>query len=255
MISLSRFLAVSFDGAYFSFTQKWPLIQLIIPYLLQVAIEMSDRLLIPNGTITSLSFISYVAANIEEFPYFLMIALDVVTYEKLKQRKRYGKPVSQTEHLLMMQMIFNSVIILCITSGLIFFSLLLSLFFVSENQSPYMRTSILVFFFVFISIVATLQCWGDAEQKSKLGRAKSKETCQCGSYCASWTSADDWHFWGCGCSYLKDYGKADFCSQEGPNLFGGTTYNCCSGDLCNHSNKIFGFTVFLITLCLKWFVV
>ncbi|CAJ0950975.1 unnamed protein product, partial [Mesorhabditis belari] len=35
IISLSRFLAISFNGAFFRYTLKFPLLQLIIPYVLR----------------------------------------------------------------------------------------------------------------------------------------------------------------------------------------------------------------------------
>lgn len=79
MISISRFCAVSFDGAYFRYTLKWPLLQLLLPFMFRIGLE-GIRLLINDGKITYALFTYYIIP----FPNFLMCSLDFMTNRKMK---------------------------------------------------------------------------------------------------------------------------------------------------------------------------
>ncbi|CAJ0950612.1 unnamed protein product, partial [Mesorhabditis belari] len=121
MISLNRFMAVSFDGLYFRYTRKWPLIQLLIPYLLKIGLIFSERC-IKNWAIYGEFDILYlwrfdyretweIWNYLTLFPQFLMCGLDFSTSRRLKQLRKDGK-ASRAESLLMKQMLIHSIIIL-----------------------------------------------------------------------------------------------------------------------------------------------
>ncbi|CAJ0954275.1 unnamed protein product, partial [Mesorhabditis belari] len=101
LISLSRFLVLSLDGAYFRYTTKLPIIQLLIPYALRVAFAQIEIAL------CDYSFQRIVHEFLITMPYFLTCGLDFVTDRKVKTLKKNGR-VSRVECLLMLQMVTNS---------------------------------------------------------------------------------------------------------------------------------------------------
>ncbi|CAJ0947055.1 unnamed protein product, partial [Mesorhabditis belari] len=103
MISLNRFLAVSFDGLYFHIIRRSPLIQLAVPYLMRCGIACLD-IYVP---LELLSLWTILKGYMIIVPLFLMCGMDVVMSRQLKQLRQNGK-ASRAESLLMIQMISNS---------------------------------------------------------------------------------------------------------------------------------------------------
>ncbi|CAJ0948631.1 unnamed protein product, partial [Mesorhabditis belari] len=106
LISLSRFLVVSFNGLYFRYTSRWPLAQLIFPYILRVSMQLAIFQFITNA---------YLYAKLRHFipaiPYFFTCGLDYATNRNMKLLKKNGRNTSRAENLLMIQMMANSMLI------------------------------------------------------------------------------------------------------------------------------------------------
>ncbi|CAJ0947993.1 unnamed protein product, partial [Mesorhabditis belari] len=166
MISLSRFFAISFNGAYFRYTLRWPIVQLVLPYVYRIGFEQL-KWPFPDSYFTFEPYFLFI-------PFFLMISLDSMTQYKFGKLKRKGK-TTRCETLLMFQMITNSLIALIYTivfysaqSGLnVFFGVNVGILFLEILN--FIQFSMFNVLTVFISIY----CFRKAkEQKERKGSAR-----------------------------------------------------------------------------------
>lgn len=85
VLMFSRFMALTFDGLYFRYTLRWPIVQLIFPYMLSVSVthisEFVDKL------IPYISLLDDSRKMFLTIPNFLACSLDFVTHCRLKKVK------------------------------------------------------------------------------------------------------------------------------------------------------------------------
>ncbi|CAJ0950554.1 unnamed protein product, partial [Mesorhabditis belari] len=155
MISISRFLAVSFDGAYFPYTLRFPFIQPLLPYILRIGLSFLKNLF-PFDFTYYYIFDLYIL----QFPYFFMCALDFVTNRKMKSLKKRGK-TSRAERLLMIQMMANSFLTLINTLFMYSIMSIVNFFFDISLAFLVMRSLdfIRFFFFNFIMSLISVFCF------------------------------------------------------------------------------------------------
>ncbi|CAJ0948235.1 unnamed protein product, partial [Mesorhabditis belari] len=127
LVSLSRFLVLSLDGAYFQYTTKLPVLQLITPYILRIALGQAVLLMSQNGEyIGNYAWIEFIYTYLIKVPSFLACGLDVVTNMRLRALKSHGS-VSRCDSHLMIQMLSNS--LLTITNQILYYLIAIIIYF------------------------------------------------------------------------------------------------------------------------------
>ncbi|CAJ0921357.1 unnamed protein product, partial [Mesorhabditis belari] len=127
-ISLSRFLAVSFDGFYFQYTLKKPLLQLVSPFILRIILGLIYQFASP-------ALQDFIDRNLLCFPFMLTYSLDIFTNRKMKILGQSGK-VSHVDVLLLKQMLSSTILNVTEVCFIVIFQLSALLFFVPSVYDP-----------------------------------------------------------------------------------------------------------------------
>ncbi|CAJ0923705.1 unnamed protein product, partial [Mesorhabditis belari] len=171
-ISLSRFFALAFDGAYFRYSMRLPYLQVLIPYALRFAIgylgELCEKQLYDGWMYFYDPFVVYA-------PYFLTCAFDFVIRRKMKKLKHSGH-ASRAEMLLMTQMIISSLVTFTYTIGFYFVGNVSNLFFNWDVANMLMSVRDFSHAFLFNLVLSIITALFLRKPKEKPARTRNSIT-------------------------------------------------------------------------------